>query len=118
MRKISMNINKDTIYVCSKITSKSYAEPTKEMVNIQPTNQDGDILVYGTNYSEYARIIDGDVSKLDYIKENDKVYYAKALPTTHDIAQTSQTSANFFVSGRPTVTKNVIDIRLKRISSR
>lgn len=117
-RILSMNINKDKLYVCKKLDNNLYQEPKLIIANIMPTNQDGDIIAYGSSFPEYARIKQAITKELEEIKANDKVYYSKEPPIKHDATQASTKSANFIVSGMPTITKNTIDIRLKRIPNR
>lgn len=118
MNLLSMNINKTKLWWCKQQSKTSYAEPVVMYENVQPTNLDGDIVAYGLDFSEYLRIKGSLTDMLLEIKEGDKFYYNKPIPATHDIAQTTPTSANFIVVGKPTVTKTYIDIRLKRVSGR
>lgn len=88
------------------------------MANVMPANSDGDILAYGIAYPEYLKVKGDSNLLLSAVSEGDKVYFRKEIPTLHDSSQTTRTSANFVVTSRPIVTKNTIDITLKRIQDR
>lgn len=118
MRAYSMNINKEKFYLCRVKQDGTYEAPIPIKATFMPTNLEGDILAYGSEYTEYARTQEAITPTLDTIKVDDKVYYKKDLPAVHDVEQTSKSSANFIVSGKPTKTKNTIDIRYKRIPNR
>lgn len=118
MRIPTMAINKVELWWCRKLTASSYAAPVRVLANAMPTNSDGDILAYGASFPEYLRL-KGDLNaSLSGVSEDDKFYFRKDLPETHDATQTTTTSANFFVSSRPIITKHTVDITLKRIPNR
>lgn len=118
MRLHTMDIDKDKFYLCRRNLDNTYQEPIEIFATFMPTNQDGDILAYGSSFPEYARTKEAFTDILGTIKANDKVYYGKELPEIHDKTQTTKSSANFIVSGEPTKTKYTIDIRYKRLPNR
>ena len=119
MIKRTMAINKEKIYVCTGSSDNTiYSSPVMELAVVMPISVNGDVYNYGENYSEYAKLVDGNISHFSYIKENDRIYYKKTIPTTHDVSQTTESSANYFVSGTPMISKNLIEIKLKKIPNR
>lgn len=118
MRVHTMRINKEIFYLCRQNDDKTYQEPIKIIATFSPTTQEGDIVAYGSKFPEYARTQEAYNDLLGSIKANDKIYYGKPLPLEHDKTQTTKTSANFIVSGQPTITKNTIDIRYRKIPNR
>ncbi len=114
----TMRINKQEFYWCKKNSNSSYNAPVRLLANIMPTNSDGDIVAYGTSYPEYLRI-KGDLNtELGLISEEDKIFFRKAIPSTHDVTQTTKTSANFFISARPIQSMSTVEITMKRIPDR
>jgi len=113
-----MDLLKSEIYLCRQTSQRVFSAPVKIMANVMPANSDGDILAYGIAFPEYLKIRGDLNADLSVIQENDKMYFRKDLPAVHDTSQTTKTSANFFVSSRPIVTKHNIEITLKRIQDR
>ena len=119
MRVHTMKIDKDVFYLCRiNEDGKTFQEPIKIVATFNATNSNGDILAYGSSYPEYARTQEAITDILMSVKANDRVYYRKELPKVHNIYQTNKEDANFIVSGEPTMSKNTIDIRYKRIPNR
>ena len=114
----SMDINKSEFYWCKFISRGNYQYPIRMMANIMPTNSDGDIQMYGEKYPEYLRMKGMTMSELSNISEKDRIYFRKEIPFTHDVTQTTSTSANFEVASIPIMSKNTTEVLLKRIESR
>lgn len=114
----TLKMNESPFYWVEQTSPTSFAEPVKMKANVMPTNGDGDIVAYGATFPDFLRIRQSITSDLLKIKDKDKVFWNKPVPTTHSITQSTPDSANYIVTGRPTVTRSIIDIRLKIITGR
>ena len=114
----SMDINKSEFYWCKYLSRGNYQYPIYLKANIMPTNSDGDMQIYGEKYPEYLRLKGFANTEISNISEKDRIYFRKAIPTTHDITQTTSTSANFEVASIPIQSKSTVEVILKRIENR
>lgn len=118
MKIPSLKMNMSPFYYVSSVTLTNYLPPERMTANVMPTNSAGDIISLGVTFPDYLRIKQSITDDLLKFKPNDKIYWNKPLPLIHSITQSTPESANYIVIGRPTITKNIIDIRLKIITGR
>lgn len=118
MRIPSLDMNLSPFYYVSMVTLTNYLPPERMAANVMPTNGAGDIIALGQTFPDYLRIKQSITDDLLKFKPNDKIYWNKPIPDVHSVTQSTPDSANYIVIGKPTVTKNIIDVRLKIITGR
>lgn len=117
MKTISLNIDKENIFICHKKANNEFTEPVLYRANVRNVGTEYRIISQGISSPKTILISQTKDSNITEIKEMDRCYYRKPIPKMHDKTQTKKTGANYLVTS-VVENKNTINITMQIIEGR
>lgn len=115
----TLSRNKRLLYLCKKYIDETtnvtkFKKPESININWQSISSDGEIYIFGVEYSKYIRI-KGNKEECLKFKNKDRVYIYKQPDLLNFDSMCND--ADYEVDGSPIITLNEGEVLLKRLSS-
>lgn len=112
--------NKRPLYLCKKYIDETvgvikYKDPKKILIDWQPISSDSQVMVVGSEYSEYIRI-KGTAKEVSEFNDKDRIYIYN-IPKKEEFDNMCN-DAEYEVKGNPIITLNDGELMLKKLSGK